>query len=616
MDDYLVARERRREDEERRWIEEGVGMHIDTLARGKEAEGGEASTTAEQDVDAFSIDDDAFDTALASLFEAGAPSQSDVRALVRRFKDKAVGKPMRFTFEDRPNIIRKRHRVLATTNQNDPDSDESITDGPQTASRRAHLSPQRDRSQMHESATGQTAQFVATSSSTLPPSGQAGAQVTAPDSNVLPVLTASGWILAPRTSVAPGVFAPNLSTMPIFGSVPPPPPTKALPKWTAAKAAIDNAFSLISVPRESMSARSGLMAPSAKATRHTIATLDIYTELRILQKKDILELVTSIDRVLAGYFSSEIWDAVAKLTPLHMVAFDAESGSKLTRRMIVDEGSLNWTEEVVDESKQFRDFASWSAAFKRFKSATLVFYPHRIAELKAFKMEILNVTTTYCWEAAASYEYAKRVFVLREPYMQLDDDAPVVFQRHVTNRFKASTSLQHIVSHIPNTSPVGTNDAAPISSPLQDFPLMNQPLQHSDNLEANPDGAIAIPCIPNLQRAVLPSATIVPSREKVCTIQAPFEIPFSVSQKRIAAFAADNPGFTFINTPISPSAFAYLTHNFPNQPLRNYLLRGLIRGFPIPAVLAPTISFTANHSSTTTFHPTAPQQIHDNIQKE
>ncbi|KAI8835308.1 hypothetical protein BC829DRAFT_422023 [Chytridium lagenaria] len=319
MDELLAAREKRRDAELHRWIEEGSPSHVETVAAGKEADGGEASTHPQPIIDAFDIDDDAFDDALETLFEAGTPSPKAVRELVRRFKDKASNKPMRFTFEDRPTVIRKR------TFEEDQDSISSH----HTTTRAPEHRPK--------------SRVV----------GDGNSKESAPSSTtMLPVLTASGWILAPRISVAPDLYAPDVSKLPLGGPFPvPPPPTKALPKWSAAKAAIENALSLVSVPREDASARSGLMAPSAKATRHTIATLDIYTELRVLQKKDILELVTSIDRVLAGYFSSEIWDAVAKLAPLHMVVFDAESGSKLTRRMVVDEGSLSWTEEVVDESK-------------------------------------------------------------------------------------------------------------------------------------------------------------------------------------------------------------------------------------------------------------------------
>ncbi|KAI8851635.1 hypothetical protein BC829DRAFT_415110 [Chytridium lagenaria] len=76
-------------------------------------------------------------------------------------------------------------------------------------------------------------------------------------------------------------------------------------------------------------------------------------------------------------------------------------------------------------------------------------------------------------------------------------------------------------------------------------------------------------------------------------------------------------GLTKLVTPIRGDMFAALTIDFPNQPLRNFLLCGLVWGFALPAVFPEERHVVvSNHASATAFHPTAADQLRVNSAQE
>ncbi|KAJ3191544.1 hypothetical protein HDU67_005823, partial [Dinochytrium kinnereticum] len=135
-------------------------------------------------------------------------------------------------------------------------------------------------------------------------------------------------------------------------------------------------------------------------------------------------------------------------------------------------------------------------------------------------------------------------------------------------------------------------------------------------LEHNPDTSSVGESSARLPLMVLPTHHVRPASERVVDSVVPSEFPMTTLQQDIAKSLLIHGEFTRIVTSIRVNVFAALTLDFPNQPIRNFLLRGLSRGFALPADVSRRWVTYDNHSTSTTLTATTAEQLRLNCAQE
>ncbi|KAI8847788.1 hypothetical protein BC829DRAFT_444309 [Chytridium lagenaria] len=359
--------------------------------------------------------------------------------------------------------------------------------------------------------------------------------------------------------------------------------------------------------------------------------LDIRDALAGMSKAQIPELVQS--RIIVGL-------------DIPMIKFDPHVVVKPLKKVVLDVDGFSLAEDAVA--------SGWNLL-------VLVFYPNGAKELDRFHDEVLQTTNSYGWAAASAYEIQKRSFVHRFPMLRLTDEIPLLKERCLFQKRmlavganvvrwgdwggpgkafvgefavrgpatggihgdipRGMTVAPGVVTRATGVAPVGSVVRGVVEgswAPGQrnQVRLEGTHLVEGAGISGDPNGGLSLVMglsgvVSTVHRLTVASGQgwggggapgVVPARVKVLGIPSPPELPFTASHCRVARYL------------LYPDE---LTVDFPNQPLRNFLFRGLARGFALPAVFpAERHVVVSNHASAVSFHPTAADQLRVNSAQE